>query len=42
MAEAIQFKTRGELQAMRAAGRLLAEAIAAGARPSCPAPPPWT
>lgn len=30
MAEAIQLKTRGELQAMRAAGRLLADAIAAG------------
>lgn len=30
MAEAIQFKTRGELQAMRAAGRLLADAIGAG------------
>lgn len=30
MVEAIQLKTRGELQAMRAAGRLLAEAIAAG------------
>ncbi len=30
MTEVIQLKTRGELQAMRAAGRLLAEAIAAG------------
>jgi len=30
MVEAIQLKTRGELQAMRAAGRLLADAIAAG------------
>ena len=30
MAETIQLKSRGELQAMRAAGRLLADAIAAG------------
>lgn len=30
MIEAIQRKTRGELQAMRAAGRLLADALAAG------------
>lgn len=30
MVEAIQLKTRGELQAMRAAGRLLADAIAGG------------
>ena len=30
MMEAIQLKTRGELQAMRAAGRLLADALAAG------------
>ncbi|HEY5881814.1 MAG TPA: type I methionyl aminopeptidase [Nakamurella sp.] len=30
MIEVIQLKTRGELQAMRAAGRLLADAVAAG------------